>query len=226
MIVGNGLVAKSFVGSSLLHDHLIFASGVSNSVNPSESDFEREKSLLLSYKNTSKKLIYFSTCSLSDPSVKNKPYLKHKKEVEEIILQSFPNYLIARLPTLVGKTDNPHTFFNFFKQTILNGEELTVYKHAVRYLFDVDHLEASIRFTSKNHSNKPLNITFNNQTSVMNIIAQMGKLLKKQPRLKMENTGAFFSPDNSEFQKIVAKHRELGELKTDYLSILKKYLNG
>ena len=68
MVIGNGLLAKSF--SNFLDDDsiLIFASGVSNSSETRISEFEREYDLLnekLS-KFNSARLIYFSTLSIFD----------------------------------------------------------------------------------------------------------------------------------------------------------------
>ena len=63
MIIGNGLIANSFLDSDL-NNIIIFASGVSNSKEENLLEFDREKKLLLRiiYENFNKKIVYFSTC--------------------------------------------------------------------------------------------------------------------------------------------------------------------
>ena len=46
MVVGNGLIASQFYNYHLNKDVLIFASGVSNSSNKLQSEFDREVELL------------------------------------------------------------------------------------------------------------------------------------------------------------------------------------
>jgi hypothetical protein len=63
MIVGNGLIAREF--KNFEHEEVVyFASGVSNSINPSQSDFNREQKLLIESLKTRKPLVYFSTTSV------------------------------------------------------------------------------------------------------------------------------------------------------------------
>jgi hypothetical protein len=80
MVVGNGLIAKSFTMFNGEKNIVIFASGVSDSKCIEVSEFERERNLLLSMDRT-KKIVYFSTYSISDGSEKNE-YIKHKIHME------------------------------------------------------------------------------------------------------------------------------------------------
>jgi nucleoside-diphosphate-sugar epimerase len=118
MIVGNGLIAKAFYDNYANRDDvLIFASGVSNSSNIDPKEFIREKTLLKSFLTERKKIVYFSTCSIEDPSLENSPYILHKLEMEELV-KGVNDYLIFRLPQLAGKTDNPNTLLNFLYRKI------------------------------------------------------------------------------------------------------------
>src|ERR1035437_2149422 len=120
MIVGNGLIATTLAGMDH-SNHVIFASGVSNSNETTHSMFQRETDLLLA-QDRNKTLVYFSTCSITDPTVSETSYVKHKIYIENLIKKEFQNYLIIRLPTLIGKTNNPHTFFNHIKNKVINNE--------------------------------------------------------------------------------------------------------
>jgi hypothetical protein len=64
MIVGKGLIAKSFKKFLFLYKNdVIFASGLSNSTSKKKNDFQRELILLekIINNNQKKKIFYFST---------------------------------------------------------------------------------------------------------------------------------------------------------------------
>src|SRR5437868_6944217 len=106
MIIGNGLIARTLSDYKNDDSIIIFASGVSNSGEIKKEEYEREKKLLNQQKNKNKLLVYFSTCSVFDPSLSDSHYIIHKKEIESILENNFENYLLIRLPILIGKTSN------------------------------------------------------------------------------------------------------------------------
>lgn len=78
MVIGNGMIAKAckaFIDDTSV---TIFASGVSNSAEVLVENFQREFELLAS-QTKDIKIVYFSTCSVNDPSVADTPYVRHKK---------------------------------------------------------------------------------------------------------------------------------------------------
>src|SRR5690606_20766753 len=103
MIIGRGLIASIFTHYDQ-DDLMIFASGVSNSLEVSAAEFEREKSLLINTLNTysDKKIIYFSTCSICDPSKKESPYVLHKLAMEQLIEEHAESYIVLRIGNVVG----------------------------------------------------------------------------------------------------------------------------
>ena len=90
MIIGNGLVAKSFKREKKFFKNIIvFASGLANSKNINKKEFVREKKLLKKFLNIKKKkLIYFSTLDifrkkkkcLYETQNKYRKYFKEKKK--------------------------------------------------------------------------------------------------------------------------------------------------
>ncbi len=68
MIIGNGMMARSFESYRGNSEILIFASGVSNSKDVDEDNFNREVLLLKDVinNNPEKAMVYFSTCSMYD----------------------------------------------------------------------------------------------------------------------------------------------------------------
>jgi UDP-2-acetamido-2,6-beta-L-arabino-hexul-4-ose reductase len=179
MIIGNGLIANAFEKYKYNNDVIIFSSGVSNSSEVRESEFNREEYLLREYLSLKKKLIYFSTISVVDESLES-PYTNHKIKMEKIISTNHSNYLIFRLPIVVGKNANGITFFNSIKDKIKNEEELKIF-NVGRYLIDIDDLSKNlpILIDDEREKNKTINICFDNFTSVKNIVERMEFYLKK-----------------------------------------------
>jgi len=147
MIIGNGMIANKFKEyEASFDDCIIFASGVSNSDCNSENEFIRERELLIETitNNPNLKLIYFSSllCEAID-----KPYYKHKLMIENILEKESKNYLIYRLPQVVGNNGNPNNLFNKLKNNIINGHTNNIYLDAVRSLIDIDDLVNFVIFS-------------------------------------------------------------------------------
>lgn len=145
MVVGNGLIATNM--KNYLHDNrfLIFASGVSNSSEVSLSAFDRERSLVEEHLAIANKhnmlFIYFSSCALVDAGHLSIPYYRHKSEIEELINQQADNFIIFRLPQLIGKSENKNTLINYLIDKVKTGEYFELWKNATRYLIEVNDLK-------------------------------------------------------------------------------------
>lgn len=132
-IIGHGAIAKALEGID--KPFTFFASGVANSHEIDESQYRREKNLLLGqvYPSLlhSKRLVYFSSlCTLTDPE---RRYSKHKVEMENIVRTEFPKYSIVRLGNPEWAT-NPHQLIPFFKEKIARGEPFDIYDEYRHYL--------------------------------------------------------------------------------------------
>src|SRR5579863_4210635 len=99
MVIGNGLLARSFSKYRSLNAFLVFASGVSNSKSSGDEDFGRERDLLTASigNNPDKRIIYFSTSSVNDPDLAATPYIRHKIAMEELVQDQALSYHIFRL---------------------------------------------------------------------------------------------------------------------------------
>lgn len=219
MIVGNGLIANAFLNYKNDDNIIIFASGVSNSSDASDLDFKREVNLLKKYISIpNKKLVYFSTCSVFDESVNKTPYVLHKINIETLIATMHTNYLIFRLPIVIGKTNNPNTFFNNIKNKILNRELILVFKNASRYLIDVDDLTKFLPKIIDDQSNKIINVCFNNKLLVDQIINLMSDSMSINTSKVYIEFGSKYDVDNSIFMKDIS-------IDDNYTNrIIKKYL--
>lgn len=127
MIIGHGDIA------SVLPDkkkRLFFASGVSNSQETRESEYTREKTLLLKQDRKSH-LVYFSTLAVFYGKTR---YVRHKREMEALIKQEFPRYALVRLGNITWGT-NPHTLINYFRDQIKKKKPIEI-KDTYRYIID------------------------------------------------------------------------------------------
>lgn len=124
MIIGHGDIAKAIQDRN---EFTFFASGVSNSLCTNESEFKRERDLLLSTHRCNT-LVYFSTLSIY---TKSSPYTKHKLEMEKLV-RKFPHYYIIRIGNIQWG-NNPHTFVNFFLRKIKQGKRIRV-KNETKYM--------------------------------------------------------------------------------------------
>lgn len=140
MIVGRGLIAGAFEKITLPHNVLVFASGVSNSKETNQNQFQRELELLTKTieEHPNRRFVYFSTASVLDPQLAGEPYVLHKLRCEELIRTSCRLHLILRVTNVVGRTGNPNTVFNFFVDQIRNQTFFELWNNACRNLIDIE----------------------------------------------------------------------------------------
>jgi dTDP-4-dehydrorhamnose reductase len=224
MIIGNGLIANAFDKYKYNDDVLIFASGVSNSMELNECEFNKEYELLKDALTTNTKLVYFSTCSVADGSIES-PYILHKINMEKLITENSNNYLIFRLPIVVGNTKNKNTFFNNIKNKILNKDILNIHI-TYRYLIDVQDLSKYLPNFIENDKNLTINVCFNNKMTVIDIINLMADELKMTIKVKYIDSTITKDIDNSYFMSKISKI--IGDVHLpEYNKILiNKYINN
>lgn len=140
MIIGSGMIAKRFGNYADDQQVLVFASGVSNSGSKVADDYKREEQLLRNaiQDHPQKMLVYFSTCSIYDPSLQQSVYVKHKLQMEGLIHSSASSYIIFRVSNPVGFTNNRHTVLNYFASHIRGQEHFSLWQYASRNLIDMD----------------------------------------------------------------------------------------
>ena len=224
MVIGSGLLSRTFSHFKQDKKVTIFASGVSNSGETRADEFEREIDLLEKHLHAEPKLIYFSTISVHDPAIQNSPYIRHKRNAEKLITEHADKYMVFRLPILVGRTSNPNTLANFLFSKISSNETIHLFKNAGRYLMDADDagelLTGIIR--SGDFDNAVLDINFDNLLSIESIIGIYEKVLGKNAVIKLTDKGGSYSTDNKIFLDYL---KRIGfERNDDYETVLiKKY---
>jgi len=128
-VEGKGDIASKLIDRE---GFTFFARGVSNSQETDESEYQREKDLLLQQPKD-RRLVYFGSLSIF---YNDNRYTRHKKEMEELIVDNFPKYCIVRLGNIDwGK--NPHTLINTLRSRVSNGEPVEI-QDVYRYVVGQD----------------------------------------------------------------------------------------
>ena len=227
MIVGNGLIASLFKNEDQ-ENVVFFASGVSNSTETDPNQFLREENLLLKTldENTDKLFIYFSTCSIYDSSLHNSVYVQHKSYMEHLVRTCQRDFIIFRLPQVVGVTQSP-TIVNFLYRQIIHQQPFELWSGSKRNLLDVDDVVKVIDYILDNQlfKRQVVNLASPQSSCIYDIVAVLESLTQKRAVYTVADKGAFYHIDLSQVQPI---YHQLGiEFDADYVSrtISKYYAN-
>ncbi|MDI6034453.1 hypothetical protein QLS91_15345 [Flavobacterium sp. LB2P84] len=206
MVIGNGMVAKSFSQYLERENVVVFASGVSNSKLAIESEFEKEKNLLkkVLQEHEDKKIVYFSTFNLYDPVEKNSPYCLHKLDMEEFISANVPVYNIFRLGHVAGQSAQQYTILSFLYNAIKDGTSFKLWKHASRNIIDIDDISKICSYIIDNewYLNQITNICNNKNTSIVEIVDILEGMLNKKGNYSIFEEGGCPSVDNTKIRLI------------------------
>jgi len=181
MIIGNGLIASSFLDVEL-SNILIFASGVSNSKEENLSEFDREKKLLLKtiYENLDKKIVYFSTCDYYD-SKKSSKYLNHKFEMETLIKENCKSWIIFRVSQIIGYGNKNNLLFNFIL-SIKEDKTINVYSNFDRNLITMIDVKKIVLKYINNYDNEIINVANPKNIKVKEIVKIIENNLNKKSK--------------------------------------------
>jgi hypothetical protein len=200
MIVGNGMVAEAFTPYRLNPNVKIFAAGISRSSETRISEFERERNLLSSHlESFTGCLVYFSTCNVHYADAAQNAYVRHKLMIEDEIRKKAAEFLIFRLPQLVGRSANPHTLTNYFYHRLIRGERFLLREDATRSLLDVAHAYAICDrlISDRALRNRSLDVYLPYSVSVIDIVRTLERILGIPARFDLVPGGErFFAPAN------------------------------
>jgi nucleoside-diphosphate-sugar epimerase len=232
VVIGSGMMASCFAakGYDAHRGVVVFASGVSHSKSNDSTQFQRERTLLASQiaQHQDSMLLYFSTCSVDDPSERNSAYCQHKLAMEKLIQDKARRFLIARVSQVVGRGGNPATLVNFLLHAISNGIPFELWMHAERNLIGLDELFAVVHhiFTHQDltnrFSNSILNIAQPNNTPVSALVAAIEAFTGNHALAQPCAAGSTYTIDTSAVQPV---YEELGlQFPPTYLNqLLERY---
>jgi nucleoside-diphosphate-sugar epimerase len=169
--------------------------------------------------------VYFSTCSIYDPTLKNSLYVKHKLKIENII-KNYDNYYIFRLPNVASKTTNNFTLINNLIYKLKNNLKITVLSEATRNIIDILDVVriVDLILESDHGKNRIINIANKYNNKVIDIIFYLFAMLDCKTDLLLKKSLIKSSyPINI---KYIKKYLILAKIKFSnnyYKKILDKY---
>lgn len=163
------MIAQSFKDYDL-GPICVFASGVSDSTEVDITRYSKEYELLKKTitENKDNLFIYFSTLSVLN--TEHTDYIKHKLHIESYIQRATNNFLILRLPNIVGVTKSKNQLLPFIYNSLLKKELIIVKKDTYRDLIDVEDLPKITRLLIEKKINGICNISLNNKIKVVDIV--------------------------------------------------------
>ncbi|SFI24429.1 NAD-dependent epimerase/dehydratase family protein [Halpernia frigidisoli] len=224
MIVGNGLIASLFK-ENYRSDVVFFASGVSNSLEKNESQFEREENLIKDTlaEESDKIFVYFSTCSIYDSSKNGSSYVLHKLKMEQLVKNSAKEFLILRVSNAVGKGGNPNLLINYLIRSAKEENTINVHTKASRNLIDAEDVKnITEKLLNENYLNKIVNLAYLHNYSVVEILEIIERFYHKKLDLNLVKSGSGYDINIPETENYFRENNLTS--KDDYfMNILQKY---
>ena len=106
--------------------------------------------------------------------------------MENLIKSNSSNYLIVKLPQVIGETGNQDNLVNFLKNSIIEGESILVYKNISRSIIDVDDVTSIVYYAKINNViNKTIYVSGFEKIKVLTICKIIGRILNIKPKIKL-----------------------------------------
>lgn len=202
MIIGSGFVANAFAcHNGSLANSCLYAAGVSNSLCRDRSEFIRDKERLfeaLCEVDPSKLFVYFSTCSIDDPSQSDNSYVIHKAALEERVRER-EHHLVVRVPQLAGFSANPNTILNFLYARISRSEPFELWRFASRNIIDVaDVVQIVLHLVLEQGAcDETINVAGSANSTMFEIVHVLEQVTKQRALYTLVDRGADWSIDTS-----------------------------
>ncbi len=224
MVIGNGFISNNFGSYKDDPNIVIYASGIPNIVSFTEQGVRREKELLKKtiFDNPFCKIVYFSSCGIYDSENFN-DYSLHKLNMEQLVQGISDNYLIFRLPIVVGSGVNDGSLCQYFFNCIKNDIFFELWKLAYRYLIDIDDVFKIVKFVLDEDCfhNEIVNISSSVKINVLKIVGILEGFLGKKANYKLCDKVSDYDIDILKIKNILS---ESCVYKDGYVNnILEKY---
>lgn len=228
-IFGDGFIAKNLKQIKIPKKYIIYAAGVADSNSKNTKEYQREILTFLKFKKKikSKTFIFISSLSVENKNLKKDLYIRNKLKIENIIEKEIKNYLIIRLPQIVGLNTNKKTLTNFIFNKITNDKTFLLWRNSKRNIIDIKDICSIIEKYLNNRPilNTKLNIYNPRFISVKELLKIFSKILNKKIKFKIikkNNKNIKFHTLNKNFS--LPKKYYTNIIKKNYfLKILEKY---
>lgn len=210
MVIGDGAIANRFASYGLQSKHLVFAGSVHNSSITDTIEISKEEAAIraaLAAINKSVTFVYFSSCSIDDVTQGASPYVGHKKRMEQLIQASASNYLIFRLPQVLGLADNEGGLVHGLVKAISLGERFELWLDATRNFIDLDDVYSIVHaiLEDKTHSNRVINIASPCPTPVPELVGVLESYFGKSGNYELVARGGGYPLDTSAISDVILR---------------------
>ena len=139
-----------------------------------------------------------------------------------LIQQNSRNYLIFRLPNIIGTHGNDETLVNYFIKKIQNNEKFEIWKNSARNIVAVDDLLKIVSHIIDNdlYHNTVINISYDHNVSILDLVAAIEEFVGVNAIYSIKNKGVGLNIDNKEAREIMNK---LKISQPDILELIKRY---
>ena len=227
MIIGTGLIARAFIPHlDTLGGACVYAAGVSNSSCDDPREFERERGRVaeaLTAAPAESLFLYFSTCSVADPAMRESDYVRHKLAMERIVQQR-ERHLVLRLPQVAGNTPNPHTLLNHLYARIVRSERFAIWRGATRNIIDVEDVARIVKdlVVSEKACGETINVASTRSYAILDIVRSIEEAVGHNAIFDIIDRGAGYTIDTDRIQAALQRCRL--SFPEDYLPrVIRKY---
>lgn len=228
-VFGSGAIASRFASYTLQSRYLIFAGNIHDSAISKPDDISAEESALkvalagLSGKQT---LVYFSSCSIDDITQERSPYVIHKKFAEQLICASAANYLIIRLPQVIGLMETEGGLVNTLVKAFRDGDRFDLWERARRNFIDLDDVYAIVHHILQecDVQNTVINVASPYPTPVTEFVSVLEAHFGATGNYELINRGSDYDIDVSAIKGAIDRLNI--DFSTEYLlRCIRKYFN-
>jgi len=206
-VIGSGVIANRFADYSLQSKYLLFAGRVNDSGIMDESVIQNEELNVKAALSvlSDRTFLYFSSCDVLD--MIQTPYGQQKVRIETLIQNSTKNYIIFRVPQVLGlSVSKSNLNMPFLVDAIFNRKPFDLERNACQNLIDIDDVHEIVSEILRRDicHNKIINIASPNQTSVLQLIEEIeGFLGIKSNYVVIDSTSTSSAIDISDIYPII-----------------------
>ena len=207
MVIGKGVIASRFIDYSLQSKYLIFAGSVNDSAIPDEKTILDEENAVTDAltNNLNHIFVYFSSCSILDKSVNDTPYVQHKVRMEKVIQESAEEFIIIRLPQVMGLNDVKSSLISYLVDVISNHKSFELWPNAYKNLIDIDDVHEIVGELLRKDIclNKIINVASTQQTPILKIVRAIEDFIGSEANYELVDKGVNYDLDVSEIKPIL-----------------------
>ena len=209
LVIGAGSIADRFCDFSNQEQFVIFAGTIEDSqINDVElinKEEEQIKDALMSFPDAV--FVYFSSCSVNDPTLISTRYVQHKMEMESLVRNSRKSFYIFRLPSVVNGSSKENDLVSYFVRSIANQLPFELWSNTTRNIIDIDDVHEIVVYILKNSlfMNSVTEIVSPLEASLRDLVFEIEDVIGKKAIVSEVLKGATYRLDHSKIAEVVER---------------------